>query len=762
MQVYLRLDAGKYLLLLCSSLLCLCLTTSLHAQQDRVRLRLVWRNQFQFAGYYVAKEKGFYRQEGLDVEILEKDPAVDNVEEVLTGKSDFAVGRSSLLINRVRGDDVVALFAAFQQSPMMLLTLGKSGLSTPASLRGKRIMVTSESRVVSEILAMLMKAGVTPSDFIHQEHSYNLQDLIVGNTDAMVSYISNEPFQLQKQGLAYYVISPKDHGFNMYSDILFTSGRLIKERPELVERFYRASLRGWLYAFGHIGEASQIIFDHYNSQGRSIAALQFEGETLKKLAFDKDGVFGSLTMSRLEQMLQIYLLTNIIDNESDLTGFIYHSPISPLSLSASELDYIAAKQHLSLCAAEDGMPYEGVENGVYTGMVADYMELLQQKIGIKFSIVPVGSMVKSREFIESGKCEIIPAVIPTAIGSRYYEFTKSYLSMPAYVATRSGDDYGGEMPDSVAVINGDAFEEIIRVRHPGVKIVRVEDGMQGISLLQKGEVEGMLCTNAYFNRLISEHQIDGVKLNKDIHDAFDVSVAVNKGDLLLVGLMDKAIRSITKREQQEITNRWINIMPPKPTIPDIVWKLLIGISLFIILMVYRYRIIMRHNYELNKLAQTDWLTQVPNRQRVNSRLEDFINHCDRYTGTVSLIYFDIDDFKEINDSHGHIKGDWVLQEIARLAKEVTRKTDVFGRWGGEEFILVCQETSINESINIAEKLRRLIENNDFHLPNKVTCSFGVAEYRKGESLEQLVNRADEAMYKAKRSDKNRVMANEGE
>ncbi len=761
MQLRSRKWFGRQLLWLSFSLLCLLLSSSLHASPDKVRLRLVWKNQFQFAGYYVAKEKGFYEQEGLEVEILEKQHEIDNVEEVLSGESDFAVGRSSILINRARGDDITAMFAAFQHSPMMLLTLGKSGLSTPASLRGKRIMFTPEAKLVSEVLAMLMRAGITLGDFIQQKHSFNLDDLVNGETDAMAAYISNEPFQMQKRGLAYHVIHPKDHGFDMYSDILFTSGRMLRERPELVERFYRASLRGWLYAFEHIEESATMIFDHYNTQKRTKEALVFEGEALKNLAFDTDGAFGSITMSRLKQMLQIYLLTNIVSKDSDLTGFIYKSPISRLSISSKELEYIATKRNLSICVADGWMPYEGIEDGVHKGVVADYMKLLQEKIGIPFSIVPTSSISQARDFIHSGKCGIISAVIPTAKGSRYYEFTTPYLSVPAVIAVSSDADFGSGVPDPIAVIKDTSFEEIISVRYPGVKTVAVDTGLQGLELLQKGEVKGMLCTNAHLNSLISEHGIKGVALNEAIYDLLDISVAVKQGDLLLVGLMDKAIRSVTIEERQKITNKWINIKPPASAIPGIVWKVLLGIILVVILMMYRYWTILRHNQELSKLSQTDWLTQVPNRHRIIDRLEAFLNHSDRYSRTFSLIYFDIDDFKAINDNYGHNKGDRILKEVAKLACGVTRKADVFGRWGGEEFILACQETNIQDSVKIAEKLRSLIETHDFNLPIKVTCSFGVAEYVIDESLDHFINRADEALYQAKDRGKNIVVAYEG-
>jgi diguanylate cyclase (GGDEF)-like protein len=141
-------------------------------------------------------------------------------------------------------------------------------------------------------------------------------------------------------------------------------------------------------------------------------------------------------------------------------------------------------------------------------------------------------------------------------------------------------------------------------------------------------------------------------------------------------------------------------------------------------------------------------------------MEGFINHSNRYSRTVSLIYFDVDNFKLVNDTFGHNVGDEVLKKMARLISNEIRVTDACGRWGGEEFVLVSLETDINESKMIAEKLRKKIEAHDFGVPIKVTCSFGVAQYENEEPLEYFVHRADLALYEAKSMGRNRVVVYE--
>ncbi len=241
--------------------------------KEAISVQLLWKHQFQFAGYYMAIEKGFYAEEGLEVSLKEFDFGIDLVDEIVQGNSQFGVARTSLLIDKNAGADVVALFAAYQQSPLMLLTRKDSGVLLSSDLKDRDVMITNDAKKVGEIIAMLLQAGITVSDFNQQEHSYNVQDLIDGKTEAMASYISNEPYQMELKGVDYNVIHPKDYGFDMYSDILFSSREYIQQNPEITDRFYRASIRGWLYAFENIEETAQIIFDRYNSQSKTLPAL---------------------------------------------------------------------------------------------------------------------------------------------------------------------------------------------------------------------------------------------------------------------------------------------------------------------------------------------------------------------------------------------------------------------------------------------------------------------------------------------------------
>jgi len=159
---------------------------------------------------------------------------------------------------------------------------------------------------------------------------------------------------------------------------------------------------------------------------------------------------------------------------------------------------------------------------------------------------------------------------------------------------------------------------------------------------------------------------------------------------------------------------------------------------------------------LDTLAHTDSLTGVLNRYRGVELIEHEILRAERYGHPFSIIFFDIDNFKTINDSYGHEMGDRVLVQVARTVEESLRKTDTLIRWGGEEFLILLPETALNDAVHLARKLRERIENRQSAIPLPVTASFGVTEWSGGQSLDNLISRADTKMYEAKHMGRNRI------
>lgn len=166
--------------------------------------------------------------------------------------------------------------------------------------------------------------------------------------------------------------------------------------------------------------------------------------------------------------------------------------------------------------------------------------------------------------------------------------------------------------------------------------------------------------------------------------------------------------------------------------------------------------------KLTKLSVTDPLTGIFNRNKMNEALTNEITRISRHYSDMSLMMFDIDHFKNVNDTYGHDVGDKVLKAVVKIADNIIRKTDTLARWGGEEFMILLPVTDLERGKMIAERIRVSIEHKVFPEVRRVTCSFGVGQYNTNENMESFINRVDSALYEAKHSGRNRVAYSKGE
>ena len=246
---------------------------------DKVTLQLQWTHQFQFAGYYAAKEKGFYRDAGLDVELLELKPGMDSVQEVADGRADFGVGVTSLLLARQEGKPVVLLANIFQHSALALAMRHESSIDPVHTLKGKRVMLDSTD---DEIVAFLTKEGLPPKSYERLAHSLNTQDLQAGKVDAVSVYLTDKHEDLEQAGVPFILLAPRSAGIDFYGDNLFTSEAQIREHPARVIAFRDASLKGWEYAMDHPEEIIDLILKKYSGRLER-DHLAFEAQEMKEL-----------------------------------------------------------------------------------------------------------------------------------------------------------------------------------------------------------------------------------------------------------------------------------------------------------------------------------------------------------------------------------------------------------------------------------------------------------------------------------------------
>lgn len=186
-------------------------------------------------------------------------------------------------------------------------------------------------------------------------------------------------------------------------------------------------------------------------------------------------------------------------------------------------------------------------------------------------------------------------------------------------------------------------------------------------------------------------------------------------------------------------------------------------ALVFIIYMYEHSLYEFHQQEmaakqkLESLSRIDPLTGLYNRRAINDLLSVEIKKSQRYQTPLSVIIFDLDNFKHVNDTHGHLKGDEVLKTTSNLMQDNLRETEILGRWGGEEFILICPQLTLSQAAQLAEKVRLLIAQQRFDALGQVTASFGVTQFTTSLDLETLVAEADKALYQAKHNGKNQVV-----
>jgi len=286
-----------------------------------VGLQLGWLHQFQFAGYYAAIEKGFYRDAGFKVTITEGRPGIRPVEEVVSGRANYAVGRASVLLHRLHGKPVVVLASIFQHSASIFLAKRESGIQTPQDMIGRRVMLLKGDDA-AEYMAMFCKEGISLEQIRIIPSSFDVDDLIKGKTDVFNAYSTNEPYYLETQKIPMSIIDPKTYGIDFYGDCLFTSEQELKERPDQVKAFREASLRGWQYAMDHPEEIIDLILTTYGVK-KTREHLIFEASAIRELMLPDLIQIGHMNPGRWRHIADTYVDLGMADSGYSLKGFIY-------------------------------------------------------------------------------------------------------------------------------------------------------------------------------------------------------------------------------------------------------------------------------------------------------------------------------------------------------------------------------------------------------------------------------------------------------
>ncbi len=294
----------------------------------QVKLQLKWKHQFQFAGYYAAIEKGYYKELGIEVELVEANTTELPIDALINGNAQFATSTSDIILLRAAGKPVVLLATIFQHSAQILLVSETSKIEYVHNLSGKRLIIEPHA---ADIIAYMKDEGVPLNKVIQLPHSFDINMLVENKADAMTAYLTDEPFLLQQKSFAYKIFTPISGNIDFYGDVLITSEQLLKDNPKLALDFRIASLKGWEYAMKNSDEIIELIYNKY-SKRHSKEHLAFEAEQMRKLILPDVVPIGYSNHRRWEKTVKIYKETGLLGDNVSITGLFYTDYINKLNI----------------------------------------------------------------------------------------------------------------------------------------------------------------------------------------------------------------------------------------------------------------------------------------------------------------------------------------------------------------------------------------------------------------------------------------------
>ncbi|MBL0708011.1 MAG: diguanylate cyclase [Sulfurimonas sp.] len=744
---------------------------------EKVTLELQWKNQFQFAGYYIAKEKGFYKEQGLDVTLNEFSDAINPVDKVLGSEATYGTGRSSLVKYKSDGGDINILSAIFQSSPLVLLTLPSSNITKLEDFKNKTVMIAPDDSTEVSVMAMLSSVGLYKSDINFVKYTFSMDDLVKRQVDGTSAYVSTQPFELNSMGIKPITFDPKNYGFDFYNDILFTSTKETIEHPNRVARFQKASLRGWRYAFEHIEEAVELILKKYNTQSKSRKELIFEAKTLKKLAYYKTDMLGKIDKHKVKKIYDIYNVMGFVKNPIDIDEFIFDTKEAILSLTSDEREYIKNHKIIKMCNNPSYEPIEFIyQNNPkdIRGIAIDTIKLIEKQLGVKFVRVPTKSWKESQQFLKDKKCDILPAAVKNSTRVKYANFTNPYLKLPLAIVTRKDNGFVSSFNEmhtkTMARHKSSGMIQILKNKYPHIKIKETKNTVDTFSLISQKKADFTLASMPVLSNIITKYKLDNLQIAGYTDMVYNLGIAVENDNIILLNILNKSLKQITTREHAQISKKWTPQVI-KEKIIDYDLMIEIGLLGFIIVLLSLYWSLKVSKVnkelgvakkELEVLVSTDFLTKLHNRRHLYEAVPHLIAASKRDAKNLSLVMLDIDKFKNINDKYGHDVGDDVIVLLAQILQEFTRKSDIVFRWGGEEFLVILLNTSAEGGYIISEKIRSAIENIAVDVGNSKTLHFTVSagvtsfKYDKDKDIDSTIKRADNGLYMAKTSGRNKV------
>ncbi|WP_375723865.1 ABC transporter substrate-binding protein [Arcobacter sp. KX21116] len=571
-------------------LLFLFLSFAYSQELQKIKLQLQWKHQFEFAGFYAAKQQGYYKKYGLDVEFIEFNSKMNIVNEVLKGNADYGLSYSTLIADYMKGQPIVFIANFFKQSPLVLVT--QKNIHTPADMKGKKIMGLLDGTHKQIILTMLDKFNVTENDFINITRKFSIKSFINKEVDALSIFTTNEIYTLDKLGIQYNILDPAVFGTKFYDLNLFTSKSELQNNPDRVKNFRKASIEGWEYALKHKEEIADLIMKKYNTQNKTKEALLFEANQIEYLMLTNVYPIGSIDLERVETIADSFSQSMYMQKESreELEDFIYKAKKNTLELTTKQKEYLQQKKVLKLCVDPNWMPLEKIEEGRHIGLAADIIQLISKKINIPLQLIKTNNWSETLDKVKKRECDILSLAAKTPSRKEYLDFTTPYVKIPLVVATKTGVPFSDNLnklkEKPLGVVKNYSIYELLKAKYPNINLVEVGSVKEGLDFIEQEKIFGLLDNSIVINDTIQRDYLHNkISITGQFPESFHLSIASRNDEPILHNILEKALLSIDRKTKDQIIIKWTNLKYQVKTdyriIVQLIFITLVLISIFI-------------------------------------------------------------------------------------------------------------------------------------------------------------------------------------
>ena len=529
---------------------------------EKVSLQLHWKYQFEFAGFIMAKEKGFYKDVGLDVELKEYKNGMNIIDTVLNKETTYGIYNSNLLLSYLQNKPIKLIASFFKRPALVIIT--QPSIKTPQDLIGKTIMTHSKEDFDFNFKYMFNKENIDTTSIHFIKHSYRVDEFADGKVDALTAFISDEPYKLDKKNIDYNIINPADYGLYNLQLELFTSELEASKHPKRVDDFKEASMKGWEYALNHKEETIDIIYQKY-SQHISKDALTHEAKIIDKLVLQNIYKVGSIDNSFLHRQFELFTKDLKIVYDVDLNDFIFDKKqyqTNLFKLSKEEKHYLKIKKEITACIDPYWMPFEAFENGKHIGLSSDYLKIFEQELQIPIKVIPTKSWVQTLEFAKKRVCDIVPLIIKNRERKKFLNFTSPLLNTSVVIATKLNTnfiiDFKSLKNKTIGITKGYALADELKRKYSYLNIVEINSLQDGMEQVTQGKIYGVVGSIGTIWYMIQRKYLGQLKINGKLDESLSVPMGIRNDEPLLTNIFQKLIDNISQIEHDTIFDKWVS------------------------------------------------------------------------------------------------------------------------------------------------------------------------------------------------------------